>query len=101
MDFWGDAWIPSLPGFKIFSTKSPSSTIEKVSDAIDTRRGTWDKQKLAGEVSQEELEAILNIPLPVRDREDQLEDQCTKDNLNMPHSPSMTVQLLLSFPGQT
>ncbi|KAF7151487.1 hypothetical protein RHSIM_Rhsim02G0110700 [Rhododendron simsii] len=71
-DFWGDAWIPSLPGFKISSTKPPSSTIEKVSDAIDPRRGTWDKQKLEGEVSQEDLEAIRNIPLPVRDREDQL-----------------------------
>ncbi|KAF7113383.1 hypothetical protein RHSIM_RhsimUnG0131700 [Rhododendron simsii] len=50
-DFWEDAWIPSLPGFKISSTEAPSSTIEKVADAIDPRRGTWDKQKLAGEVT--------------------------------------------------
>lgn len=72
IDFWGDSWVPSLPGFKLSSTKPANSCIDRVCDVIDSRKRQWDKQKLAGKVSAIELEAILDLSLPVVDRVDQL-----------------------------
>ncbi|KAF7148631.1 hypothetical protein RHSIM_Rhsim03G0013300 [Rhododendron simsii] len=59
-------------GFKLSSTKPANSCIDRVYDIIDSRKRQWDKQKLAGKVSAVELEAILDISLPVVDRVDQL-----------------------------
>lgn len=68
----GGSWVPSLPGFKLSSTKPANSCIDRVYDVIDSRKRQWDKQKLAGKVSAIELEAILDLSLPVVDRVDQL-----------------------------
>ncbi|XP_058185883.1 uncharacterized protein LOC131303109 [Rhododendron vialii] len=43
-----------------------------VVDVVDKRNGTWNRQKLVREVPFEVVEAILKIPLPLVDRQDQL-----------------------------
>lgn len=71
-EFWNDPWIPSLPNFKVPCQKPPDSEIEYVADVINMETGTWDKQKLAKEVTPEVVDAILKISLPLVDRKDQL-----------------------------
>lgn len=41
IDFWNDAWIPTLPNFKIPMAKSVNSEINLVADIIDCS-GQWD-----------------------------------------------------------
>lgn len=68
-NFREDPWIPSLPHFKIGSTKPANCMIECVADVI-LPRGVWDKQKISSVVTKEELEAITSISLPLGRRND-------------------------------
>lgn len=68
IDFWGDAWVPSLPNFKIPSEKPPNTDICLVVDVINS---SWDVQKLSSCLPQEVVEAIISIPLPMVQRNDQ------------------------------
>lgn len=65
IDFWNDPWIPSLPASKISSSKPLDSNINMLADVNDVQTGQWNTGKLAREVSQEEMEAILAISLPL------------------------------------
>ncbi|KAG5523350.1 hypothetical protein RHGRI_035240 [Rhododendron griersonianum] len=71
IDFWNDAWIPSLPNFKISMAKSVNSEINLVADVID-RSGQWDISKMGREIPQKVVDAILKIPLPHVKRPDHL-----------------------------
>lgn len=68
-NFWEDPQIPTLPNFKLSSTKPTCCAINSVADVI-LPGGRWDKQKLSWIVTQEELEAITNVPHPVQKRAD-------------------------------
>ncbi|KAF7842045.1 reverse transcriptase [Senna tora] len=59
MGFWEDRWIPTLSGNKLNDVNGDVNL--KVSYVISN--GSWDMSKLVGLVSQEELNAILAIPL--------------------------------------
>lgn len=69
-DFWSDPWIPYLPNFKISCPKPPMS--KWVADVINIENGSWNTQKLAAEVSNEVLEAIQSLSLPLVNKDDQL-----------------------------
>lgn len=69
MDFWNDAWVHSLPTFKLLSNKPANGSFQTVADAISASTGKWDLAKLALEVTQEDLEPNKTIPLPLIDRE--------------------------------
>lgn len=72
VSFWHDAWVPDLPNYKI-KTLPPGHLNElRVADVLDHRFKSWDRGKLQSLVSFEEVQAILKIPLPVLDREDEL-----------------------------
>ncbi|KAI8525452.1 hypothetical protein RHMOL_Rhmol13G0231200 [Rhododendron molle] len=71
-DFWNDPWIPTLPNFRIPIHRPQGSQVRMVADVIDSRNGTWNSQKLGREVPPEVVEAILKIPLPLVDRQDQV-----------------------------
>lgn len=72
IDFWNDAWIPSLPNFKVPVSKPPNSVIGKVADIIDPQSGQWDIQKLENEVPFEVVNAVKDIPIYHVERADQL-----------------------------
>ncbi|KAG5522106.1 hypothetical protein RHGRI_034338 [Rhododendron griersonianum] len=72
IDFWADAWIPSLPNFKVPIPRPANSAINKVVDIIDDNSGQWDIQKMLVEIPVEVVNAILEIPLARVGRADQL-----------------------------
>ncbi|KAI8546705.1 hypothetical protein RHMOL_Rhmol07G0140800 [Rhododendron molle] len=72
IDFWNDAWIPSLPNFKVPIPRPANSAINKVVDIIDANSGQWDIQKMSKEIPLEVVNAILEIPLAHVGRIDQL-----------------------------
>ncbi|KAF7842224.1 reverse transcriptase [Senna tora] len=69
--FWKDRWIPTLSGNKLNDVNGDVNL--KVSYVISN--GSWDVSKLVGLASQEELNAILAIPL----RSGRLEDRLMLD----------------------
>ncbi|KAF7842227.1 reverse transcriptase [Senna tora] len=69
--FWEDRWIPTLTGNKLNDVNGDVNL--KVSYVISN--GSWDVSKLVGLASQEELNAILAIPL----RSGRLEDRLMLD----------------------
>ncbi|KAI8554339.1 hypothetical protein RHMOL_Rhmol05G0091000 [Rhododendron molle] len=63
VDFWVDKWIPSLPSFCIQSTKPPWASNNKVADFINPTSGEWRIAKLRQVLSEEEVQAVANIPI--------------------------------------
>lgn len=72
IDFWGEAWIPSIPNFKIPVEKPSNSNISTVADVINNQLGKWDVHKLSSCLPKEVVDAIVAIPLPMVRRGDQL-----------------------------
>ncbi|KAF7140294.1 hypothetical protein RHSIM_Rhsim06G0103400 [Rhododendron simsii] len=63
VDFWVDKWVPSLPSFCIQSTKPPWVPNNKVADFINPTSGEWRIAKLRQVLSEEEIQAVTNIPI--------------------------------------
>ncbi|KAL7201806.1 hypothetical protein ACSBR1_033496 [Camellia fascicularis] len=70
INFWGDSWIPSIKGHKIFSSKPDGCTINMVADEIDHTSKSWNISSLQYYLTSEETKVILAIPIAVVYRED-------------------------------
>jgi hypothetical protein len=66
---WGDRWVPIPTTFAIHSMPKGVDGEAKVAELIDRDRRAWDKEKLERLFSEEEVNAILKIPLNLQ-RED-------------------------------
>jgi hypothetical protein len=66
---WGDRWVPIPTTFAIHSVPRGVDGEAKVAELIDRDRRAWDKEKLERLFSEEEVKAILKIPLNLQ-RED-------------------------------
>lgn len=60
---WGDKWLPNLPSGKITSPPHPMNPHMKVMELINPHTMTWDLHMIEGSITQEEKQAILNLPL--------------------------------------
>lgn len=72
INFWDDKWIPSIPGFKVLSSKPAESGIQHVQDVIDAHSRSWRIESLAKLVSEAEVEAISLIPIAMENTADSL-----------------------------
>lgn len=59
----GDKWLPNLPSGKITSPLHPMNLRMKVMELIIPHTITWDLHLIERSITQEEKQAILNIPL--------------------------------------
>jgi hypothetical protein len=66
---WGDRWVPIPTTFAIHSVPRGVDGEAKVAELIDRDRRAWDKEKLERLFYEEEVKAILKIPLNLQ-RED-------------------------------
>lgn len=70
---WRDAWIPGLRQNKLSMQVGVNVNWDLTAeDLIDQESGERDLCYLQGKVSQEEMEAILRIPIPLSDGPDKL-----------------------------
>ncbi|XP_028084227.1 uncharacterized protein LOC114285386 [Camellia sinensis] len=69
---WDDKWIPSIPGFKVLSSKPTESGIQHVQDIIDAHSRSWRIESLTNLVSEAEVEAIRLIPIAMDNTADSL-----------------------------
>ncbi|XP_028051902.1 uncharacterized protein LOC114256459 [Camellia sinensis] len=72
INFWDDKWIPSIPGFKVLSSKPTESGIQHVQDVIDAHSTSWRIESLTNLVSEVEVEAIRLIPIAMDNSADSL-----------------------------
>lgn len=72
INFWEDKWIPTMPNFTITLPKPVGVEIEWVANAIDENSKCWNKAKLEQLISKEEVDAIVQIPISLFQREDSL-----------------------------
>ncbi|GLU14962.1 hypothetical protein SLE2022_314960 [Rubroshorea leprosula] len=62
VNVWSDAWVPTLPSFRILSPAPPDKENLKVNNLVSAR-GTWDTRKLNALFQPYEVNEILKIPL--------------------------------------
>ena len=65
---WDDPWIPTLPSFTLGAATRDPDGPTWVSDVI--RDKAWDVQELSKWVTSRECDAIMQIPIPMRQCED-------------------------------
>ncbi|KAF7151996.1 hypothetical protein RHSIM_Rhsim01G0148400 [Rhododendron simsii] len=65
-------WIPSVPAYKVSTSRPDDSDIVWVADVIDKEKKCWNKEKLGQVGSEVEVQAITSILLTLFEREDNL-----------------------------
>ncbi|XP_057999178.1 uncharacterized protein LOC131177998 [Hevea brasiliensis] len=63
VNVWEDPWVPSLPGFRLSSSRPPDSPIIYVADLIDASSNQWNRPLLFLNFNSEDCKAILKIPV--------------------------------------
>lgn len=61
--FWEDTWIPNVRNFTLSSPRPDDTEIEWVADVIDKDRRCWKEEKLSQVLLEEEVKAIVSIPI--------------------------------------
>lgn len=61
--FWTDKWVPSLNNFQIQSSRQTEEEQVSVASFIDSSTKEWNVHKLKQSVSEQEVKAIIPIPI--------------------------------------
>lgn len=70
--FWKDKWIPSIKNFQAQSNRDHAEDQSVVEAFINPVSKEWDIPKLKGVVNDQEVKAIISIPLSKVGEEDRI-----------------------------
>ncbi|XP_057999119.1 uncharacterized protein LOC131177952 [Hevea brasiliensis] len=69
MNVSSEPWIPTLPAFKVSSSRPNDSPIIYIADLIDVNSNQWNLHLLQTSFSEQDWKEIIKIPLAVNPRE--------------------------------